>query len=128
MCFNHVSRAPQVVARPLNLIVRLSLLEELKSSPIHPLRSNESSLRSAASSIVGQRADRKWGSVARTHRGAVGGRRVSASPLKGSAVWSTLRWASFSIGGLRPGEQPEPELSSTAPLGGSFEDVRRAAI
>jgi hypothetical protein len=31
-------------------------------------------------------------------------------------------------GGLRPGEQPEPELSSTAPLGGSFEDVRRAAI
>jgi hypothetical protein len=25
MCFNHVSRAPQVVARPLNLIVRTSI-------------------------------------------------------------------------------------------------------
>ena len=31
-------------------------------------------------------------------------------------------------GGLRPGELPNAELSSAAPLGGSFEDVRRAAI
>jgi hypothetical protein len=68
------------------------------------------------------------GWVARTHRGAVGGRHVSAALLEGGAVWSPLRWASFSMEGLLPGELANAELSSAAQLGGSFEGVRRAAI
>ena len=61
----------------LSLIVRLSLLEELKSSRIHRLRSIESTLRLRSAPLtVSVLIQVGW--VARTDAGAVEGRRVSA--------------------------------------------------